>query len=116
MAGFFSISGAAGCRKESYNRAYRTHRLRNLHLIVTGCRKTLRPDRRRYYLSVRLPCRKSDENRVERRKLDFLDRSHKEQPHWEAGKIKMDKDIPQFNKYNRPKLKSDKSKTYYIDK
>ena len=44
-----------------------------------------------------------------------LDRSHKEQPHWEAGKIKMDKDIPQFNKYNRPKLKSDKSKTYYID-
>ena len=43
-----------------------------------------------------------------------LDRSHKEQPHWEAGNIKKDTwGNPSFNQYGRTKLKSDKSKVYY---
>lgn len=42
-----------------------------------------------------------------------LDRSHKEQPHWEAGKIKIRENKIQYNPYNRAKLETSKSKTYY---
>ena len=42
-----------------------------------------------------------------------LDRSHKEQPHWEAGKIKIRENQIQYNSYNRVKLETSKSKTYY---
>ena len=42
-----------------------------------------------------------------------LDRSHAEQPHWEAGEVKTDKGQIQMNSYGRPKLKSTKSKEYY---
>ena len=43
-----------------------------------------------------------------------LDKSHKEQPHWEAGSVKLDNwGNPQQNSYGRMKLKSDKSKVYY---
>lgn len=42
-----------------------------------------------------------------------LDRSHKEQPHWEAGKIKIRENQIQYNSYNRVKLETLKSKTYY---
>ena len=43
-----------------------------------------------------------------------LDRSHKEQPHWEAGSVKKDTwGNPSFNRYGRTKLKSNKSKVYY---
>ena len=43
-----------------------------------------------------------------------LDRGHKEQPHWEAGSVKLDNwGNPQQNSYGRMKLKSDKSKVYY---
>ena len=43
-----------------------------------------------------------------------LDRSHIEQPHWEAGNIKKDTwGNPSFNQYGRTKLRSDKSKVYY---
>ena len=43
-----------------------------------------------------------------------MDRSHQEEPHWEAGSVKIDNwNNPQYNQYGRPKLNSDKSKTYY---
>lgn len=43
-----------------------------------------------------------------------LDRSHTNQPHWEAGSIKVDPwGGPQMNNYGRPKLKGDKSKVNY---
>ena len=46
-----------------------------------------------------------------------LDRSHKEQPHWEAGNVKKDNwGNPLFNRYGRTKLKSKKSKVYYEKK
>lgn len=42
------------------------------------------------------------------------DQSHKEQPHWEAGRVKTDRDgNTRNNNYNRPKLKNDKSKVNY---
>lgn len=43
-----------------------------------------------------------------------LDRSHTNQPHWEAGPVKADRwGAPQMNNYGRPKLKGDKSKVNY---
>jgi hypothetical protein len=44
-----------------------------------------------------------------------LDRSHQGQPHWEAGPVKVDEDTGkiQYNRYNRPKLRNDKSKVNY---
>ncbi|WP_233843692.1 RHS repeat-associated core domain-containing protein [Dyella sp. 2HG41-7] len=46
-----------------------------------------------------------------------MDRSHQDQPHWEAGKVKTEKKgseaVPQINRYGRPKLDSDKSKVDY---
>ena len=44
-------------------------------------------------------------------KQQTLDRSHKEQPHWEAGKIKIRENQIQYNSYNRVKLETSKSKT-----
>ena len=42
------------------------------------------------------------------------DRSHQEQPHWEAGKVKTDDHGNiQLNRYNRPKLTNSKSKVNY---
>lgn len=43
------------------------------------------------------------------------DRSHADEPHWEAGKVKIDSNTNevQMNKYDRPKLESDKSKVGY---
>ena len=45
------------------------------------------------------------------------DRSHEDQPHWEAGSVKTDprSGEVQTNQYDRPKLKNDKSKTNYND-
>jgi RHS repeat-associated protein len=44
-----------------------------------------------------------------------LDRSHINQPHWEAGDVKIDIDsgTPVYNNYGVPRLDSDKSKVYY---
>ena len=44
-----------------------------------------------------------------------MDRSHKGQPHWEAGSVKMDNGTAQYNNYGRSKLKSNKSKVDYDD-
>ena len=45
-----------------------------------------------------------------------LDRSHQEQPHWEAGSVKVDDDgETRLNSYGRPKLDSNKEKEYYYD-
>ena len=46
-----------------------------------------------------------------------MDRSHAGQGHWEAGTVKTDKVTGevQMNKYERPKLRSDKSKVDYDD-
>ena len=41
------------------------------------------------------------------------DRSHKGQPHWEAGKVKTDNGRTRMNNYNRPKLDNNKSKVNY---
>ena len=42
------------------------------------------------------------------------DRSHQEQPHWEAGEVKTDyHGNIQLNRYNRPKLTNSKSKVNY---
>lgn len=42
-----------------------------------------------------------------------MDRSHKEQPHWEAGKVKTDNGKIRTNNYGRPKLQNDKKKVDY---
>jgi hypothetical protein len=43
-----------------------------------------------------------------------LDRSHPGQPHWEAGKVRVDGEgNPLTNNYGRPKLQSDKAKVVY---
>ena len=45
-----------------------------------------------------------------------LDRSHQEQPHWEAGSVKVDNNgETRLNSYGRPKLDSNKEKEYYYD-
>ena len=41
------------------------------------------------------------------------DRSHQEQPHWEAGNVKIRDGQVQHNRYNRPKLENNKSKVNY---
>ena len=41
------------------------------------------------------------------------DRSHKGQPHWEAGKVKTDNGKVRTNDYGRPKLQNEKSKVNY---
>ena len=41
------------------------------------------------------------------------DRSHQEQPHWEAGTVKIRDGQVQHNRYNRPKLENNKSKVNY---
>ncbi len=45
-----------------------------------------------------------------------MDRSHKEQPHWEAGTVKTVNDNIRMNNYNRPKLINKKSKVDYYKK
>ncbi len=44
-----------------------------------------------------------------------MDRSHKDEPHWEAGSVKTDPETGsiRYNDYGRPKLTNDKSKVYY---
>ena len=42
-----------------------------------------------------------------------LDRSHKGQPHWEAGTVKSDNGTIFTNRYGRPKLTNNKSKVDY---
>jgi RHS repeat-associated protein len=42
-----------------------------------------------------------------------MDRSHQDQPHWEAGSVKTDNGQTQMNNYGRPKLNSEKSKVDY---
>ena len=42
-----------------------------------------------------------------------LDRSHKGQPHWEAGTVKSDNGTIFMNRYGRPKLTNNKSKVDY---
>jgi RHS repeat-associated protein len=43
-----------------------------------------------------------------------MDESHKDQPHWEAGKVKTDESgNTRMNNHGRPKLENDKSKVYY---
>jgi RHS repeat-associated protein len=44
-----------------------------------------------------------------------MDRSHPDQPHWEAGKVRMNEATkePRMNNYGRPKLDSDKAKVDY---
>ena len=46
-----------------------------------------------------------------------LDRSHTEQPHWEAGSVKRDNDGNiNYNPYGRPRLDNNKGKINYDDK
>jgi len=42
-----------------------------------------------------------------------MDKSHKGEPHWEAGKVKTDNGTVRMNNYNRPKLENNKSKVNY---
>jgi hypothetical protein len=43
-----------------------------------------------------------------------MDSSHPGQNHWEAGKVKTDRDgNTRMNNYNRPKLENGKSKVNY---
>ncbi|CAN0345913.1 unnamed protein product [Ectocarpus sp. 4 AP-2014] len=42
-----------------------------------------------------------------------MDRSHKGQSHWEAGKVKTDNGKVRTNNYGRPKLQNDKKKVDY---
>ncbi len=42
-----------------------------------------------------------------------MDRSHEDQPHWEAGAVKTDNGQVRMNNYGRPKLQNDKSKVDY---
>jgi hypothetical protein len=42
-----------------------------------------------------------------------MDRSHKGDPHWEAGKVKTDNGTVRTNNYGRPKLENTKSKVNY---
>ena len=44
------------------------------------------------------------------------DSSHPNEPHWEAGDVKVDdKGNTQYNKYGTPRLQNGKSKTNYLD-
>lgn len=52
--------------------------------------------------------------KVEQNENRYIDRSHKESPHWEARKVKKDDwGNPRTTSHGRPKLDSDKSKIYY---
>ncbi|MEH0876337.1 hypothetical protein QM999_16890 [Pectobacterium cacticida] len=43
-----------------------------------------------------------------------MDSSHIDQPHWEAGEVKMDDyGDPRMSKYGRPQLRNGKGKAYY---
>ena len=44
------------------------------------------------------------------------DRCHEEQPHLEAGRVKVQNGQVRYNNYNRPKLENTKSKAYYDEK
>lgn len=44
-----------------------------------------------------------------------MDRSHPDEPHWEAGTVKLDKASggAEMNRYGRPRLERDKAKVGY---
>ena len=43
----------------------------------------------------------------------MMDSSHKDKPHWEAGKVKTEKGQTRMNEHGRPKIANPKGKAYY---